>query len=132
MSGGADLRIISELGLGHTHGEEKKEQMIPFISEGNYLDGLNKATSGNQTLLSQGLRIQAEPRQVREMCEVQQVRQGRAVGPRHPDKRVLRRHSNSGLIKTKKAGLAVQAGLDSPPPGVSRIAPKFLPPGIRR
>ena len=24
MNGGADLRIISELGLGHTHGEEEE------------------------------------------------------------------------------------------------------------
>ena len=122
----------------------KKEWMIQFISEGNYLDGkfvLGLAIGtckdkqshlwpqGTQTVLSQGVRIQAEPRQVREMCEVQHVRQGKAVGPRHPDKRVLRRHSNSGLIKTCPA---VQAGLNSPPPGVSRIAPKFLLPGIRR
>ncbi|MBV95752.1 StAR-related lipid transfer protein 13, partial [Eschrichtius robustus] len=65
----------------------KKERMIQFISEGNYLDGkfvlgLARGTckdkqshlwpQGTQTVLSQGVRIQAEPRQVREMCEVQQ------------------------------------------------------------
>lgn len=146
---GMDLKVTSELGLGNMQDEEGEEAdesthlggKLLFFALGPGLSWATRVGKGKrghlwpqraQTLISQGVSTQAAPRQEKEVCEVQSVSQGRALGAQLPGNACpAKRHLDSELIKNKQAGQAEPAGLDSPQLVISVMAPKFLLRGIQ-